>query len=277
MAARKAAAGKKAVTSTRQIPSSQKRKMRDAVDLEEARRRNYEPLSARSGSAKREKADDPSDQGEIQAKREKNAEKNREAVRRREQQVAESLAPGPHPNVLVVKRTEMAAKQEQERLDRQTIKGKGGKPPANPDEPGFVHEPHHPNPPNALGASPRHPDMPDGPQGEDVICRTPDVEEDGTPFTGQVPIKDYPEWDGENDRDYNEVAKRAGRVFQPRAYEWGDPAQWEGSEAELINTHSPEGAALDSIKYGGRPVRFVPTDAYLDPVAHKPGRDKQDD
>jgi hypothetical protein len=258
----------------RKAQASKKRSDRDfAKDLPEARKRNFENVG------KRDPKEDPNSQQNIRAKREANAKRNAEAVRAREEQLAEAWAPGNHPDVAVaVKRTERAARQEQERIDagkRAAEKSKGAesfKPPSQPGDKGFIAEPAHPEKPGPRGSAPRSEGTPDGPQGEDVIYVTDDIEPDGTPKVSQGFVEQTPEWDGESDRDYNDVAKRGGRRFEPHAAEPVDSPYLE----ERINQHSPEGALLDSIKEG-REVRFVPNDAWLDPVSNNPDRRNADE
>jgi len=255
MAARKAAA-----------KAPKKRSDRDfAKDVPEARKRNFENVG------RRDPKDDPNSQQNIKAKREANAKRKQEEVAGRERQLAEAAAPGEHPDVCVsTRRTERAARQEQQRIDEGKRAAKandtaGFKPASEPGDEGFVPEPAHPAKPGPRGSAPRSDGTPEGPMGEDVIYVTDDIEPDGTPKVSSGFVESTPEWDGESDRDLTQL---------PRGAKWEkgeiEPLQSDYLE-ERINNHSPEGAALDSIKEG-RPVRFVPNDAWLDPVSNNPDR-----
>jgi hypothetical protein len=106
--------------------------------------------------------------------------------------------------------------------------------------------------------------------GEDVIYVTDDIEPDGTPKVSQGFVEQTPEWDGENDRDLTKLPRGARWEHKPLEAVQSDYIE------ERINQHSPEGAALDSIKEG-REVRFVPNDAWLDPVSNNPDRRNADE
>jgi hypothetical protein len=262
MAGRKAAAGRKAVpNSTKSIPGARKRASETAPDLQEAQRRNFADVR------KRDPKDDPNSQQNIRAKREARHKFNQEAVEGRTKLLEQAL-----PENRQKAREER--RQEMEKLSKKAGEEAGGsgfKPPSSPDEKGFIAEPAHPKKPGPRGSAPRSPGTPTGPDGEDVIYVTDDIAEDGTPNVSQGFVEGKPEWDGESDRDYNEVAKRAGRRFEPGAAEPADSPYLP----ERINQHSPEGAELDSIKEG-REVRFVPNDAWLDPVSNNPDRRNAD-
>jgi hypothetical protein len=91
-------------------------------------------------------------------------------------------------NVLVVKATASAARQEQERIDegkRAAERQQPEPPPEPPPEEGTVPEwvnPRHPFVPNAFGSAPHSASMPAGPMGEKVVYVTDDIEADGTPL-----------------------------------------------------------------------------------------------
>jgi hypothetical protein len=254
----------------RKAQASKKRSDRDfAKDLPEARKRNFENVG------KRDPKEDPNSQQNIRAKREANAKRKQEEVAGRERQIAEAWGDKDHPDVAVVKRTERAARQEQERLDTAKRAAKandtaGFKPPSQPGDKGFIAEPAHPKKPGPRGSAPRSEGTPDGPQGEDVIYVTDDIEPDGTPKVSQGFVEQTPEWDGESDRDLTQLPRGAHWEFTAL-----EPAGSDYIE-ERVNNHSPEGAALDSIKEG-RPVRFVPNDAWLDPVSNNPDRRNADE
>lgn len=211
---------------------------------------------------------DPTTPEAIQAKRESDARRKQEAVRAREQQLAEAADPGgDHPNVMVVKRTELAARAEQERIDagkRAAAKQKPQPAPVLPPEP------MHPEEPNAIGSTPRSAGTPEGPQGEDVIYVTDDIEADGTPKISKGFVQGQPDYDGESDRSYADI-NVGGRRWRHSPAEQVGAADENGELEPVINSHSEEGARLDEIKLG-RPVVYVPNDNTLDPVAGNPDR-----
>lgn len=224
-------------------------------------------------------AADPNDPANIQARREADAQRKQDAVAAREQQLAEAAAPGEHPDVVVsVKATERAAKAEQERIDAGKAAAanqtKQEAPPVPPEEGTLPAEfnPAHPVEPNALGSSPHSPGTPAGPMDEDIIYQTDDIAPDGTPNVGKGFVAPTPEYDGESDRYYDLVhGAGVGHPWRHSPAEQVGTATAEGELEPVINSHSEEGAALDSIKLG-RPVLYVPNDATLDPVANNPDR-----
>jgi hypothetical protein len=220
---------------------------------------------------------DPTTPEAIKAKRESDARRKQEAVRAREQQLAEAADPGgDHPNVLVVKRTELAARAEQERIDAGKAAAKRQKPqeaPPKPPESGTLPQefnPMHPVEPNPIGSSPHSPGTPAGPMGEDVIYVTDDIKADGTPNVSPGFVEPTPEFDGEGGRFYTDVlvsgANLLGRAVRPFV-----AADDDGNLEPVINSHSEEGARLDEIKLQ-RPVVYVPNDFTRDPTTGNPDR-----
>jgi hypothetical protein len=250
-------AARKASNSTRSMSGAKKRASKTAPDLQEAQRRNF------ANVRRRKPEEDPNSQEAITARREAKHKFNQEAVEGRTKLLEQAL---PENREATRKQYEAERKKASDKAG-QEAGGDGFKPPSNPDEEGFIAEPAHPKKPGPRGSAPRSPGTPTGPMDEDVIYVTDDIEEDGTPKISQGFVEGTPEWDGESRRDYNDVAKRAGMRFDPKAAEPADSPYLE----EIINNHSPEGAELDSIKLG-RPVRFVPNDAWLDPVSNNPNR-----
>src|SRR5215213_4987430 len=116
---------------------------------------------------------DPTSQEGIQAKRKRDDDHLRDAVTAREQQLAQAANPGGDTeNVLVVKRTELAARAEQERIDAGKRAAERQQPeppvPLPPTEGTLSQEfsPAHPPAPDATGSAP-HPDtVPAGPMDE---------------------------------------------------------------------------------------------------------------
>jgi hypothetical protein len=259
MAARKAGGRKAVPNSTKSIPGAKKRASETAPDLQEAQRRNF------ANVRKRKPEEDRDNPKNVEARRQRAAQRKTEEVEAREKLLEDTFVP------VADARQQRARRATEERIKEGERAAKGQtpfKPPANPDERGFIPEPAHPEKPGPRGSAPRSPATPDGPQGEDVIYVTDDIAEDGTPNVSPGFVEPTPEWDGEANRDYNELFEKMGRKWEIGAAE---PVQFADEDDEPTNSHSPEGAELDSIKTG-RKVKFVPNDAWLDPVNNDPRR-----
>ena len=208
-------------------------------------------------------ATDPASQDFITSKRQKDAETKQKDVAERERLLVRAASVGDHPNVLVVKRSEQAAKAEQERLDIGAAAGAAQKP-APPPEPAPTsgtlpptYVPAHPLIPGPRGSAPFDPTTPAGPMDEDVIHVTADIAPDGTPLVqAGSTMPEVPEYDGLHDRTI-----KLRNIVLPK----------EEPPEPLINQHSPEGAALDA-KKTGQEVVYVPNEATLDPVSNDPYR-----
>lgn len=197
----------------------------------------------------------------IQEQRQLDAERKQEAVRGREQLLAQAVA-GPEDrteNVLVAKVSARAAAQEQERIDQ----GKDAAarqqpeppPPPPPTEGNAPPEPQsaHPPVPSPAGSAPHAETIPAGPPDEHTVYVTDDIEPDGTPLIAGQPQEfapSLPQIDGYTGKE-NPDANNA-LAFDPEE----TPVK--------INQHSEEGARLDELKTGVRTV-FVPTETALDP------------
>jgi hypothetical protein len=223
----------------------------------EAQQTNYADMGKKARAALAERPDNPK---KLEARRQREAQRKQEEVEGRERLLTEAWAEGDHPDVAVaIKRTERAARQEQERIDEGKRAAKNQKPfrPASsPDDEGFVKEPAHP-----LQA-----ETPDGPMGEDVIYRTNDIDYDGTPYVRSNVVEPTPEWDGDAGRDYNELFKRLKREWKVGE---ADPVILKDEDDAMVVSTSPESAERESKRFG-QPIKFVPNDAYLDPVRHDP-------
>jgi hypothetical protein len=223
----------------------------------EAQQANYADMGKKARAALAERPDNPK---KLEARRQREAQRKQEEVEGREKLLQEAWAPGKHPDVAVsIKRTERAARAEQERIDegkRAAAKQKPFRPASHPDDEGFVKEPAHP-----LQA-----ETPDGPQGEDVIYRTNDIDYDGTPYVRSHDVEPTPEWDGENSRDYNELFAKMKREWKLGE---ADPVIPKDEDDVMTVSTSPESAEHESKRFG-QEIRFVPNDAYLDPVRNDP-------
>jgi hypothetical protein len=259
MAARKAGGRKAVPNSTKSIPGAKKRASETAPDLQEAQRRNF------ANVRKRKPEEDRDNPKNVEARRQRAAQRKTEEVEAREKLLEDTFVP------VADARQQRAKRATEERIKEGERAAKGQtpfKPPSSPDEKGFIAEPAHPEKPGPRGSAPRSPGTPDGPQGEDVIYVTDDIAEDGTPLVSPGFVEPTPEWDGEANRDYNELYEKLGRKWSVGTAE---PVQLVDEDDEPVNSHSPEGAELDSIKTG-RKVKFVPNDAWLDPVHNDPRR-----
>ena len=173
------------------------------------------------------------------------------------QQVAEG---GDTENVLVVKATARAARQEQERIDEGKAaaeKQQPEPPPEPPPEEGTVPEwvnvGKHPFVPNAFASAPHSADMPAGPMGEHVVYVTDDIEPDGTPL-----IEGAPESVAEPAYELNGYTNARVTDIAP---DWENhPADADQDKSEpKLNRHSEEGAGVERMKLQ-RDVVFVPKD-----------------
>jgi hypothetical protein len=222
----------------------------------------------------------PDSEQAIRARREADAQRKQNEVEAREQQLAEAAAPGEHPDVVVATKTsERAARAEQERIDAGKAaaakQGQQEAAPMPPEEGTLPAEfnPAHPVEPNPRGSSPHSPGTPAGPMDEDIIYVTDDIAPDGTPNVGKGFVQPMPEYDGESDRYYDQIGERTKRGWTHSPAEQVGAMGDDGLEP-IINQHSSEGAELDALKLG-RPVRYVPNDAALDPIANNPDRMKR--
>lgn len=216
---------------------------------------------------------DPTTPEAIRAKRQRDDDRNRDAVTAREQLLAQAAAPGEHPDVVVAtKQTERAAIAEQERIDagKRAAERQQPQPPAPPPptEGTLPEEAHavHPFVPDARGSAPHPATVPAGPMDSDVRYETDDIAPDGTPLIQGQPqgfVEPSPHLDGESDREYPADGRRWQHSPAEQAGEMGDDGL-----VPVVNSHSEEGARLDELKLQ-RPVVYVPNAATLDPVSGK--------
>jgi len=197
----------------------------------------------------------------IQEQRKLDAEAKQEAVRGREQLLAQAVA-GPEDrteNVLVAKVSARAAAQEQERLDAGQKAAAAQQPepplPPPPTEGVLPPEPQsaHPPVPSVAGSAPHAETLPAGPMDDVVVYVTDDIAPDGTPLIrgeAQPFVEPSPQINGEDDKEYPNANNQL--PFNP------------DETPVKINQHSEEGARLDELKTGVRTV-FVPTETALDP------------
>lgn len=195
-----------------------------------------------------------------QAQRKRDDERMAGLQRGIEESQAQVVAEGERTeNVLSVKASARAARQEQERIDegkRAAERQQPEPPPEPPPEEGTVPEwvnPTHPFVPNALGSAPHSAEMPAGPQGEKVIYVTDDIEADGTPL-----IEGAPETVAEPDYALNGYTNSRYTDIAP---DWQhSPADAEVDKSEpKLNRHSEEGAGVERMKLQ-RDVVFAPKD-----------------
>lgn len=216
---------------------------------------------------------DPTSQEGIQARRERDAQRKQEAVKAREQQLAQAADPGGDTeNVVVAKQTGRAARAEQDRIDTGKRAAERQQPqrpePLPPTEGRLPQEfsPAHPRVPDPTGSAPHPNTVPAGPMDEDIRYETDDIEADGSPLIdreAQSFVEPSPEIDGESDRLYTDVDPAWQHSPAEQVGEAGD----DGLEP-VINQHSEEGARLDELKLQ-RPVVYVPNAATLDPKSGK--------
>lgn len=201
-----------------------------------------------------------------QAQRKRDDERMADLQRGIEASQAQVVAEGERTeNVLSVKATARAARQEQERIDegkRAAEQQQPQPPPEPPPEEGTVPEwvnvGKHPFVPNAFGSAPHSAEMPAGPQGEKVIYLTDDITEDGTPL-----IEGAPESVAEPDYALNGYTN--SRYTDVDANWQHSPADAEVDKSEpKLNRHSEEGAGVERMKLQ-RDVIFVPKDEGTSP------------
>jgi hypothetical protein len=200
------------------------------------------------------------------AQRKRDDERMADLQRGIEESQAQVVAEGERTeNVLSVKATARAARQEQERIDegkRAAEQQQPQPPPEPPPEEGTVPEwanPKHPFAPNAFGSAPHSEGMPAGPQGDKIVYVTDDIEADGTPL-----IEGAAESVAEPDYALNGYSSARYTDIDPN---WQHhPADADADKGEpKLNRHSPEGAGVEQMKLQ-RDVLFVPKDEAETPV-----------
>jgi hypothetical protein len=232
------------------------RKRKNAETGEQSDTYSDEPADAPAPAVPRELIPDTVEYSLAQRKRDD--ERMADLQRGIEASQAEVVAEGERTeNVLSVKATARAARQEQERIDegkRAAEQQQPQPPPEPPPEEGTVPEwanPKHPFVPNAFGSAPHSEGMPAGPQGDKVIYVTDDIEADGTPLIKGVAegvAEPEPALNGYSNYLYTEIGS-----------EWQHhPADADADKSEpKLNRHSPEGAGVEQMKLQ-RDVVFVP-------------------
>lgn len=195
------------------------------------------------------------------AQRQRDDERMADLQKGIEESQAQVVAEGERTeNVLSVKATARAARQEQERIDegkRAAELQQPQPPPEPPPEEGTVPEwvnPKHPFVPNALGSAPHSAEMPAGLMGEKVVYVTDDIEADGTPL-----IEGAPEAVAEPDYALSGYTNTRYTDIDPAWQHHPADADADKSEPKL-NRHSPEGAGVEQMKLQ-RDVVFVPKSA----------------
>jgi hypothetical protein len=195
-----------------------------------------------------------------QAQRQRDDERMAGLQKGIEESQAQVVAEGERTeNVLSVKASARAARQEQERIDegvRAAEQQQPQPPPEPPPEEGTVPEwvnPKHPFVPNAFGSAPHSEGMPAGPQGDKVVYVTDDIEADGTPLIeGAAEAVAEPDYalNGYTNSRYTDIAP-----------DWQhNPADADADKSQpKLNRHSEEGAGVEQMKLQ-RDVVFVPKD-----------------
>ena len=241
---------------------ARKRKDEQPDDLQDDNTYSDEPADAPQAQAAVPRELIPDTVEYTEAKRKRDDERMADLQKGIEQAQAQGVVEGDGDteNVMVVKRSARAARQEQERIDegkraaeKQQPEPKPEPPPEEGTVPEWVNIGKHPFVPNAFASAPHSADMPAGPMGEHIVYVTDDIEADGTPLIEGNPegvAQPFPEIQGYTNASYKDIDEN-----------WENhPADADADKSEpKINRHSPEGAGVEQMKLQ-RDVVFVPKD-----------------